>query len=108
MSYQDRNRNRKSDKRRKNEVFHFSEFGVDVNSEKQKARELRKTAWWKKKLADGICYYCGVKFLSDELTMDHKIPLARGGYSEKGNLVVACKECNNKKNIFCRMSGMSI
>ncbi len=32
-----------------------------------------------------------------ELTMDHKIPLGRGGTSEKINIVAACKECNNKK-----------
>ena len=29
--------------------------------------------------------------------MDHLIPLARGGKSERHNLVPACKECNNKK-----------
>ena len=29
--------------------------------------------------------------------MDHRIPLAQGGRSEKSNLVPACKECNHKK-----------
>jgi 5-methylcytosine-specific restriction endonuclease McrA len=29
--------------------------------------------------------------------MDHVVPLVRGGKSKKGNLVAACKECNNKK-----------
>jgi 5-methylcytosine-specific restriction endonuclease McrA len=29
--------------------------------------------------------------------MDHVVPLARGGRSTKGNLVPACKDCNNKK-----------
>jgi len=29
--------------------------------------------------------------------MDHVIPLIRGGKSTKGNVVPACKECNNKK-----------
>jgi 5-methylcytosine-specific restriction endonuclease McrA len=29
--------------------------------------------------------------------MDHIVPLARGGKSIKGNVVTACKECNNKK-----------
>jgi 5-methylcytosine-specific restriction endonuclease McrA len=32
-----------------------------------------------------------------ELTMDHIVPLVRGGKSTKGNCVPACKECNNKK-----------
>jgi 5-methylcytosine-specific restriction endonuclease McrA len=29
--------------------------------------------------------------------MDHIVPIARGGRSTKGNLVPACKQCNNKK-----------
>ena len=29
--------------------------------------------------------------------MDHIVPIARGGKSLKGNLVPACKECNNQK-----------
>ena len=29
--------------------------------------------------------------------MDHLIPLVRGGKSTKGNIVPACKDCNNKK-----------
>ncbi|MCB9073468.1 MAG: HNH endonuclease [Bdellovibrionaceae bacterium] len=68
-----------------------------VAREKQKARELRTSQWWKQQLAQGTCYYCEGKFSSQELTMDHKIPLSRGGKSTKGNVVPACKECNNKK-----------
>ena len=29
--------------------------------------------------------------------MDHLVPVVRGGRSVQGNLVPACKECNNKK-----------
>jgi len=29
--------------------------------------------------------------------MDHVLPLSRGGKSRKGNIVPACKECNNNK-----------
>jgi 5-methylcytosine-specific restriction protein A len=68
-----------------------------IAGEKRKARELRHSAWWRRKIASGICYYCGRKFQPGELTMDHKIPLGRGGTSEKINIVAACKECNNKK-----------
>jgi 5-methylcytosine-specific restriction endonuclease McrA len=32
--------------------------------------------------------------------MDHVVPLARGGRSTKGNSVVCCKDCNNKKKYF--------
>ncbi|WP_457756244.1 HNH endonuclease [Thermodesulfatator indicus] len=66
-------------------------------AEREKARKLRQTKWWRRKCASGICYYCGRKFKPSELTMDHLIPLAQGGKSVRENLVPACKECNNKK-----------
>ena len=68
-----------------------------INKEKQKALKLRKTQWWQKKLNSGLCHYCGESFSRRQLTMDHVVPLARGGKSTKGNVVVACKECNNEK-----------
>jgi 5-methylcytosine-specific restriction protein A len=36
-------------------------------------------------------------FAPAELTMDHKVPLARGGCSTKGNVVPCCKACNATK-----------
>ena len=69
----------------------------DSRREKEKARHLRQTAWWMKKIQQGVCYYCRRKVGRESLTMDHVIPLSRGGKSKKGNLVPACKECNNKK-----------
>lgn len=68
-----------------------------IKKEREKARELRKTRWWQQLVAAGLCYYCGEKFSRDELTMDHKVPLARGGKSTKSNIVVSCKECNSSK-----------
>lgn len=68
-----------------------------IAREKQKARELRKTQWWLNMLQHGICHYCDKKFSAEELTMDHVVPLVRGGKSTKGNIVVCCKSCNNDK-----------
>ncbi len=68
-----------------------------LKREKRKARELRQTNWWKQQLAKGICYYCHRHFAPEELTMDHIVPLARGGKSAKSNVVPCCKECNNRK-----------
>lgn len=65
--------------------------------EKEKARKLRNSQWWKRKRSNGICHYCGKKFPPRELTMDHVIPIARGGKSVKINLVPCCKDCNTKK-----------
>jgi len=75
----------------------FSSVDAGLTKEKQKARELKHTPWWKKKISTGVCYYCGRAFSPSELTMDHKIPLSRGGRTEKINIVAACKECNNRK-----------
>lgn len=68
-----------------------------IRKERRRARELRHTRWWRKKCARGVCYYCGRKVNPSELTMDHVIPLSKGGRSVRENLVPACKECNNKK-----------
>ena len=68
-----------------------------VKREKEKARELRQSQWWKNLIARGHCHYCGKKFPPEELTMDHLLPLVRGGKSTKGNIVPCCKECNNAK-----------
>lgn len=70
-----------------------------LKAEREKARELRATAWWKEKIQKGICHYCEQKFKPQDLTMDHLVPLARGGLSAKNNLVPACKECNAKKKL---------
>ena len=69
----------------------------DLHREKEKARRLRRTQWWYNRIQKGICYYCGRQVGRQHLTMDHVVPLARGGRSTKGNLVPACKDCNNKK-----------
>lgn len=69
----------------------------EVRREKDKARELRRSRWWHNRLARGICHYCGNTFAPDELTMDHIVPVTRGGKSTRGNVVPACKECNNRK-----------
>jgi 5-methylcytosine-specific restriction protein A len=74
-----------------------------IKREKAKARDLRGSQWWKRKRSTGLCYYCGQKFRPTELTMDHLVPITRGGKSVQGNLVPACKECNNKKKYLLPM-----
>jgi 5-methylcytosine-specific restriction enzyme A len=69
----------------------------EIKKEKIKAQRLRKSQWWKRKCAEGVCYFCGSKINPKDLTMEHVIPLIRGGKSSKGNVVPACKECNTKK-----------
>ena len=68
--------------------------------EKAKGRKLRQSQWWKERVAKGICHYCGGKFDSSDLTMDHIVPIARGGKSAKGNVVPSCKQCNTTKKYY--------
>ena len=75
----------------------------EIREEKEKARALRKTRWWQQRLARGICHYCGEKFSPALLTMDHIVPLARGGRTTRGNVAPACKECNSKKKYLLPM-----
>jgi len=78
----------------------FFSFGVDdsfIRAERHKARALRKSRWWQQKISSGTCHYCGSKVGIKNLTMDHVIPLSRGGRSTKGNLVPCCKQCNTAK-----------
>jgi len=79
---------------------YFSIDSIDealIKAERSKARELRRSRWWQQKTSTGTCWYCGEKVGFKNLTMDHVIPLARGGRSTKDNLVPCCKECNIKK-----------
>ncbi len=77
--------------------FAFDLEITDINRERHKARELRNSQWWKRRLAKGVCHYCGKKTIPGELTMDHIVPVSRGGKSVKGNVAAVCKECNNSK-----------
>ncbi len=70
---------------------------ADLAREKAKARELRRSPWWKRKRSSGVCHYCGGQVPPRELTMDHVVPVARGGRSVKSNVVPCCKDCNSRK-----------
>ncbi len=70
---------------------------TDISSEKRKARELRSSQWWKRRCAKGVCHWCGEQVSAKELTMDHIVPISRGGKTTKNNVVPCCKNCNNQK-----------
>lgn len=69
-----------------------------IRRERAAARELRNSQWWKNRRANGICHWCGKKFPPAELTMDHILPISRGGRSVRGNVVPCCKACNTLKH----------
>ncbi|MFY0655350.1 MAG: HNH endonuclease [Neptunomonas phycophila] len=47
------------------------------------------------------CAYCGDHFSKAKLTRDHYVARANGGKDIWGNVVTACKPCNNRKGHRC-------
>jgi 5-methylcytosine-specific restriction endonuclease McrA len=43
------------------------------------------------------CQYCGKKFPTSELSLDHVTPRSRGGETSWDNIVCSCVKCNVKK-----------
>lgn len=52
---------------------------------------------------NGLCYYCKTKLSirkkshRNPVTIDHYIPLSKGGFDDYDNKVPACRKCNNEK-----------
>lgn len=44
------------------------------------------------------CVYCGVAGTEAELEIDHVHPVSKGGSHHIGNLVTACRRCNQQKS----------
>lgn len=62
-------------------------------AKKSRLQKLRKSLW----LIDPTCHYCGVVLSLSNATLDHVIPVSRGGKSARRNLVISCKSCNQEK-----------
>lgn len=43
------------------------------------------------------CFYCGKKLKFHQITLDHYIPVSKGGTNDIFNLVTCCKRCNKLK-----------
>ena len=77
--------------------MYFEITESDMQREREAARALRKSRWWQNKIANGSCYYCSASVNAKTATMDHILPVSRGGRSVAGNVVAACKACNTAK-----------
>lgn len=47
----------------------------------------------------GVCYICGDKPTGFNLTLDHIVPVSKGGTHTPDNLRVACRSCNSRKGV---------
>lgn len=44
-----------------------------------------------------VCAYCGGHFIEADLTVEHIVPVSRGGQHVWTNVVTACRSCNTRK-----------
>jgi 5-methylcytosine-specific restriction endonuclease McrA len=102
-------RARRSPEQKAAEIERLNEWGVlhpEAKAVRQNRRRARATSgandltreqWAALKLAYGFrCVYCDKK--TKRLTMDHVVPLSKGGEHTARNIVPACGPCNSKKN----------
>lgn len=59
-----------------------------------KGKSYLKNAYSELKEERGYCYICGSNI---GLTIDHVIPISKGGSNDKSNLRLACEYCNSFK-----------
>jgi len=43
------------------------------------------------------CPYCGVRLAVATKTLDHMVPISKGGANSKANALVCCRACNSRK-----------
>jgi len=47
---------------------------------------------------EGCCFWCGCPLtMSWWATVDHEIPLSRGGTDDRENLLLSCRRCNKRR-----------
>jgi len=75
-------------------VAHHGIDGAILVSKKQSRQRFRRSildAWnWR-------CAYCDA-CLEGQATLDHIVPMSRGGATSRNNLVAACAKCNVSKS----------
>jgi 5-methylcytosine-specific restriction endonuclease McrA len=65
-----------------------------VRRKKKKVKFSRENVYARDKAK---CQYCHLKITKTESTYDHVIPKSQGGRTTWDNIVIACKDCNQKK-----------
>lgn len=94
--------------RKDNKSFHekrtlvqtnFSQQNIDSFNRKVKRQKISEKLRFKIYRRDGfLCQYCRKSCPEIELSIDHIIPLAKGGSNESDNLTTACIQCNRGKS----------
>jgi len=87
-------------------VKNFEKVRINENAKYAKRRALLADAEGSHNFDDVVlilkkqeflCFYCNCDITGGKHTVDHYIPLAKGGSNWPSNLVMACKKCNSSK-----------
>jgi len=90
---------RREIRRRQSQLWRINHPGEGAkygNRYQQRLRDAKQGLLLPKeirRLTEALCFYCG----ATARTLDHVVPLIRGGNHTVGNLVAACKSCNSRK-----------
>ncbi len=82
------------------DVYDAIRIAKGIRSSFADSRESRKSLpdikqqMWEK---SPNCHYCGTSLSVEQATIDHVIPVSKGGRNSPANLVVACLSCNHWK-----------
>lgn len=44
--------------------------------------------------SSNVCYYCNTTDLKENMQVEHKVPVSRGGKTNNENMVISCRKCN--------------
>lgn len=71
-----------------------------VRNPRKSSYAIQRASLWRRGFR--CCYYCEMRLTltrgcANSMTLDHKIPLAKGGRNKPENYVAACAPCNNAK-----------
>lgn len=67
-----------------------------IHKQSFRLRYTRRSVYARDK---NTCQYCGKKLSVQTRTIDHVIPVGRGGHSSFENCVTSCRKCNLKKGV---------
>lgn len=79
-------------------VIQLASSAPDIKPEKVK-RNGGKAQRAKRRMlkTNPFCHWCGTELTAETATLEHIIPLKRGGLDHHNNMTLACKSCNEKR-----------
>ena len=69
----------------------------DRRSGPRRYMSIKKRMFARRKFYPPFCYWCHKSLTLKTATIDHKIPLFRGGLDNENNMVLACEPCNKTR-----------